>query len=86
VNVVATIYVRAGYLSQAQTAVAEELTALQRATPIGSTLYRSALIEALFARPYVVNVVLAQPTGDVVLGTVEALVLAPTLTWQEVAG
>lgn len=86
VNVVATIYVRAGYLSQAQTAVAEELATLQRATPIGGTLYRSALIEALFARPYVVNVALTQPTGDVALGTVEALVLNPTLTWQEVAG
>jgi len=86
VDVVATVYVRAGYLSQAQAAVAEELAALQRATPIGGVLYRSALIEALFARPYAVNVVLAQPTGDVVLGPVEALVLSPTLTWQEVAG
>jgi uncharacterized phage protein gp47/JayE len=86
VNVVATVYVRAGYLPQVQAAVAEELGALQQAMPIGGTLYRSALIEALFARPYVVNVVLAQPTGDVVLGTVEALILNPTLTWQEVAG
>ena len=86
VDVVATVYVRAGYLSQAQAAVAEELAALQRATPIGDILYRSALIEALFVRPYAVNVVLAQPTGDVALGTVEALVLAPALTWQEVAG
>jgi uncharacterized phage protein gp47/JayE len=85
-NVEATVYVRAGYLSQAQAAVVEELTALQRATPIGGTLYRSALIEALFARPYVVNVVLAQPTGDVVLGAVEALVLSPSLAWEEVAG
>ena len=86
VDVEATVYVRAGYLSQAQAAVAAELAALQRVTPIGGILYRSALIEALFARPYVVNVVLAQPTGDVVLGTVEALILNPTLTWQEVAG
>jgi uncharacterized phage protein gp47/JayE len=84
VDVVATVYVRAGYLSQAQAAVAEELAALQRATPIGGTLYRSALIEALFARPYVVNVVLTQPTDDAALGAVEVLVLAPTLTWQEV--
>lgn len=86
VNVVATVYVRAGYLSQAQTAAAEELAALQRATPIGGTLYRSALIEALFARSYVVNVVLAQPTDDVALGAVGALVLSPSLTWEEVAG
>jgi uncharacterized phage protein gp47/JayE len=84
VDVEATVYVRAGYLSQAQAAAAEELAALQRATPIGGILYRSALIEALFARPYVVNVVLAQPTGDVPLGTVEALVLVPSLTWEEV--
>jgi len=86
VDVEATVHVRAGYLSQAQAAVAEELAALQQATPIGGILYRSALIEALFARPYVVNVVLAQPTGDVLLGTVEALVLSPTITWEEVAG
>ncbi len=86
VDVEATVYVRAGYLFQAQAVVAEELAALQRATPIGGILYRSALIEALFARPYAVNVVLAQPTGDVVLGTVEALVLAPSLTWEEVVG
>jgi len=85
VNVVATVYVRAGYLSQAQAAAAEELAALQQATPIGGTLYRSALIEALFVRPYATNVVLVQPTDDVLLGTVEALVLSPSLTWEEVA-
>jgi uncharacterized phage protein gp47/JayE len=86
VNVEATVYVRAGYLSQAQAAVVEELAALQRATPIGGTLYRSAIIEALFARPHVVNVVLAQPTNDAPLGAVEALVLSPSLTWEEVMG
>jgi uncharacterized phage protein gp47/JayE len=84
VNVRATIYVRAGYLTQAQAAVEEELTALQRDMPIGGTLYRSAIIEALFVRPYVVNVVLTQPTGDEVLGPTEALVLTQDLTWQEV--
>jgi uncharacterized phage protein gp47/JayE len=86
VDVEATVYVRAGYLSQAQAAVAEELAALQRATPIGGILYRSAIIEALFVRSYVVNVALTQPTNDVALGAIEALVLNPTLTWEEVVG
>jgi uncharacterized phage protein gp47/JayE len=84
VAVTATIQVRAGYLAQAQGAVASELTALQRETPIGGTLYRSRLIEALFARPYAVNVALSAPAGDVPMAATEALVLSPTLTWQEV--
>lgn len=84
VSVVATIAVRAGYLSAAQSQVAGELATLQREMPIGGTLYRSRLIEALFARPHVVNVALATPNADIALAPTEALVLIPSLTWQEV--
>ncbi|TFU25647.1 baseplate J/gp47 family protein [Thermus tengchongensis] len=84
VNVQAAIAVAAGHMAAAQAAVADELNALQRETPIGGILYRSRVIEALFARPYVVNVTVNSPGGDVVLGPTEAVVLAPVLTWQEV--
>uniref|UniRef100_A0A7V4EFU1 Baseplate J/gp47 family protein n=1 Tax=Thermus tengchongensis TaxID=1214928 RepID=A0A7V4EFU1_9DEIN len=84
VSVVATIAVRAGYLSAAQSQVAGELATLQQEMPIGGTLYRSRLIEALFARPHVVNVALATPNADIALAPTEALVLIPSLTWQEV--
>ena len=80
----ATISVRAGFLPQAQAAVSQALTQLQRDTPIGGTIYRAALYEALFPRPYGVNVVLNAPTIDVTLGTAEAPVISASLTWQEV--
>ncbi len=69
------VYAVPGALTQAQAAVGRELTALQREVPIGGTLYRSRIIEALFARPHVTNVVLSSPTGDIALGATEALVL-----------
>lgn len=84
VAVNATVSVRAGRLSEAQARVAEELAALQREIPIGGTLYRSRLIEALFVRPHVANVVLHSPALDIALGPTEALVLVPSLAWQEV--
>lgn len=84
VDVVAHISVQAGYIGWAQGAVLEELNALQRETPIGGILYRSRLVEALFARPHVINVVLTAPQGDVSMASTEALVLSPSITWQEV--
>ncbi len=86
VHVEAEVYVRPGYLLIALEAGLEELRELERATPIGGTLYRSAVIEALFVRPYVVNVNLISPANDVVLGTREALLLTHAIMWQEVSG
>lgn len=83
IPVVARITVRAGYLSAVQADVTEKLAALQRGLPIGGTVYRSALIDALFGS-HVVNVQLTAPAEDITLGAVEAAVFSPSLTYQEV--
>lgn len=83
-TVQATISIRAGFLAAAQAAVSAALTQLQKDTPIGGTLYRSAVIEALFPRPYGINVNLTNPLADVVLTTAQAITLNASLTWQEV--
>ena len=82
IAVTATITLRAGFLAATQAEVTARLSDLQRSLPIGGTLYRSALIEALFGA-YVINVNLTAPTTDVALGTAQAGVLVPNLTYQE---
>lgn len=58
------------------------LTALQRDTPIGGTLYRAALIEVAMLPDGVLNAVLSNPAADVTLGTEEALTLnVQPITW-----
>lgn len=84
VPVVATIYVKSGFLDAAQTAVAAEINMLQTEAEIGGYLYKSRVLEALFARPYTVNVNMSQPTADIDLGTVEVANLVTALTWVEV--
>ena len=82
ITVTATITLRAGFLVATQAEVTARLSDLQRNLPIGGTLYRSALIEALFGA-YAINVNLTAPTTDVALGTTQAGVLVPNLTYQE---
>ncbi|MDW8269357.1 MAG: baseplate J/gp47 family protein [Anaerolineae bacterium] len=82
IAVTATITLRAGFLAATQAEVTARLSDLQRSLPIGGTLYRSALIEALFGA-YVINVNLTAPAADVALGTAQAGVLVPNLTYQE---
>lgn len=84
VPVVATIYVKSGFLDAAQTAVAAEINTLQTEAEIGGYLYKSRILEALFVRPYVVNVDMTAPTTDTDLGTVEVANLVTNLTWVEV--
>jgi len=80
------VYAVPGALTQARAAVARELAALQREVSIGGTLYHSRVIEALFARPYVSNVALSSPIGDIALGATEALVLdASGISYEEAA-
>jgi len=82
IAVTATITLRAGFLAATQAEVTARLSDLQRSLPIGGMLYRSALIEALFGA-YVINVNLTAPAADVALGTAQAGVLVPNLTYQE---
>lgn len=83
ITVIATITLRAGFLAATQAEATARLNQLQRNLPIGGALYRSALIEALFGA-YVINVNLTAPAADVVLDTVQAGVLIPNLTYQEI--
>ena len=85
VTVTATIYVTNGFLDAAQTAVAAEINTLQTEAEIGGYLYKSRVLEALFVRPYVVNVDMTAPSADVDLGTVEVANLVTNLTWVEVS-
>jgi uncharacterized phage protein gp47/JayE len=82
-TVTATIRLRAGFLAAVQAAVAARLTAFQRALPIGATVYRSALIEALFVEN-VVDVALTAPASDVSLTSTQVVVLILNPTWLEV--
>jgi len=83
ITVTATITLRAGFLAATQAEVTARLSDLQRSLPIGGTLYRSALIEALFGA-YVINVNLTAPSSDTTLTTAQVAVLSPNLTYQEV--
>lgn len=79
----ATIYYKPGTLSLVQAAVTAQLNALQAEVPIGGTLYKSRVIEALFILPYVTNVVLVEPTVDAVLTTEQAIHLVLHLTYTQ---
>mgnify|MGYP005850852683 CR=1 FL=1 len=83
VNVTATVTLRAGFMAATQAEVADRLAELQRSLPIGGTVYRSALIEALFGQ-HALNVELTSPSADVSLGTAQAAVLAANITYTEV--
>jgi uncharacterized phage protein gp47/JayE len=84
VQVQAIVQVRAGFRNTAQLQAEAELARLQRDTPIGGTLYQAAVYEALFVRPYVINVNLIAPLEDVRLLDAEALVIQRTLGFEEV--
>lgn len=58
------------------------LAVLQRITPIGGTLYRSAVIEAAMLPAGMVDVRLPDYVVDLVLTSTGALTLNPTLTWR----
>jgi uncharacterized phage protein gp47/JayE len=79
----ATIRLRAGQLAQVQADVAASLAAFQRGLPIGATVYRSALIEALFVGN-VLDVALTSPSSDQTLTAVQTANISLTATYLEV--
>ena len=84
-HVVSVSVTLTGTMSDRPAAMAQVLAGLQRlqiATPIGGTLYRSALIEAAMLPPGMVNAVLTVPAGDVVLASDEALTISPNVVWS----
>ncbi|ADH63804.1 Baseplate J family protein [Allomeiothermus silvanus DSM 9946] len=83
IGVTATIRLRAGFLAAVQAAVASRLADFQRGLAIGATVYRSALIEALFV-PNVVDVALSAPAADTSLGPTQVATFTLTPTWLEV--
>ncbi|WP_052351550.1 baseplate J/gp47 family protein [Deinococcus pimensis] len=62
--------------------ITTNLAALQRDTPIGGVLYRSAIIEAAMTPAGMVDATLPAAFTDVTLGTAEAAVLTPSFTWR----
>lgn len=80
-----TVYVRAGAVSLVQSDVSNAIAALERSIPIGGVVYDDALIAALRASSYVIDVDLSAPVGDTALAQTEAAVISTTgLTWVEV--
>lgn len=65
--VTATVYCRAGTSGAVAPAVQESLRAYFRSIPIGGTIYRAGIIEALMVVEDVVNVVVSAPGGDILL-------------------
>lgn len=84
ISISASIYVKSGFLDVVQTAVAAEINTLQTEAEIGGYVYKSRILEALFVRPYVVNVDMTAPGADVDLGTVEVANLVTDFIWVEV--
>jgi uncharacterized phage protein gp47/JayE len=81
VNVRATLAGKAQYTADAQAAAAGAVQAVVASTPIGGTVYRSALIEALMSPEGVDNVTLTTPAADVVL-TATQVATAGTITFD----
>lgn len=83
IAVTATIKLKTGYLTQTQAEVSAKLSAFQRALGIGATVFRSAIIEALFGT-YVVDVALSAPAADTVLTNVQVATFTLNATYIEV--
>lgn len=79
----ATVYYKAGSLTLTQSAVVTEMANLQSELAIGETVYRSRIVEALFIRPYVTNVVLTQPAADHPLATDQAAHFNLNITYTQ---
>lgn len=83
VPISATIRVRSGYLAVAQVEAINRLSALQAALPIAATIYRSAIVEALFGG-HTVDVALSAPAADVGLTGVQVARFVFNPIWLEV--
>jgi uncharacterized phage protein gp47/JayE len=81
VTVTATLYGKSQYESAATAAATAAIQALIAATPIGGTIYKAAIIEALMSPEGVENVTIASPAGDVALTTAQVATLTLSLSW-----
>lgn len=83
ISVNATVYYKAGSLTLTQSAITTEMANLQSELGIGDTVYRSRILEALFVRPYVTNVVLTAPAADHSLTTSQAAHFNLNITYTQ---
>lgn len=84
ITVTATVYVRAGFETQAAIDCAANLDAMIAALPVGGTLYWSNIVEQLSLPNGVRNVSVSVPSTDVTLGATEVATLTQNLTFTTV--
>ena len=81
VTLTATAYVPSAYLAEAAGKITTSLEALRRRTPIGGTVYRSQIVDAIHYEPGKVrNVVVTAPTDPITVAYNRYLTWAPTVT------
>jgi uncharacterized phage protein gp47/JayE len=78
ITITAWVFIYTAFLDAAQAACELALQALIATTPIGGTVYLSAIIDALQSVPGVRNVSLTAPTADTVLTSAQVATLAGT--------
>src|SRR5512133_335679 len=81
VTVTATLFGKAQYQTTATTAATAAITALIAANPLGATVYKAALYEALMSPVGVENVTFAAPAGDTTLTAAQVATLTLSLSW-----
>jgi uncharacterized phage protein gp47/JayE len=82
VTVTATLYGKAEYQTAATAAATGAIQALIAANPIGGTVYRAAIFEALMSPTGVTNVTIAAPAGDTTLTAAQVATLTLSLSWS----
>jgi uncharacterized phage protein gp47/JayE len=81
VTVTATLYGKSQYQAPATAAATTAIQSLIAATPIGGTVYKAALFEALMSPTGVENVTIAAPAGDTSLTAAQVATLTLNLSW-----
>lgn len=82
ITVTATLYGKSQYQTAAMASASFALQAFFASLPIGGTVYRAAIIEALMGPTGIENVALSAPSGDATLTTSQVATLTPSLTWS----
>ncbi len=81
-TITATLFGKPQYQASALAAATAALQALAASIPIGGTLYRAAVLEALMSPGGVQNATLSAPAADVVLAAGQVLTLTVNLSWS----
>jgi uncharacterized phage protein gp47/JayE len=81
VTVTAILFGKSQYQTAATAAATTAIQALIAATPIGGTIYRAAIFEALMGPEGVENVTIAAPAGDTTLTAAQVATLTLSLSW-----